>query len=133
MDEAMRSEKTDGNGGGEFALQSFGNEQLQRLFQIIYQVSKTRGYKTVVKLLPHEVADLEPVVGLLKRMDRTDHTWGMWECRYSLFLWLSMLVAKANKTQLVYTQLMYPFPRFSFHLIWTRSTLPWWMILMGWA
>jgi hypothetical protein len=75
--------------GQAFPFQTYRNSQLHQLFQIIYQLSKTRGYKTIVKFLPHEVADLEPTLRLLKCQDRTDHS--TWETRYSLFLWLSML------------------------------------------
>ena len=63
---------------------------LNQLFQIVYLVAKTRGYKHVVRLLPHEVADLEPALQFLLSQDMTDHE--TWETRYVLFLWLSMLV-----------------------------------------
>jgi hypothetical protein len=75
--------------GQAFPFQTYRNPQLHQLFQIIYQLSKTRGYKTIVKFLPHEVCDLEPTLRLLKCQDRTDHS--TWETRYALFLWLSML------------------------------------------
>ena len=34
---------------------------------------KTRGYKVIVRLMPHEVADLEPVLAMLGRQDPQDH------------------------------------------------------------
>lgn len=40
-------------------------KDVSNLFEIINYICKVRGYKTVVKFFPHEVADLEPVVELL--------------------------------------------------------------------
>lgn len=68
----------------------FRDPILHALFQIVYLLSKTRGYKHIVRLLPHEVADLEPALQLLLSQDRAEHS--TWETRYVLFLWLSMLV-----------------------------------------
>jgi hypothetical protein len=50
---------------------------------------KMRGYKRVVVYLPHEVADLEPVLALLARQDPTDSA--TWQTRYMLLLWLSII------------------------------------------
>ena len=33
--------------------------------RVMYTLCKVRGYKTIVKFVPHEVADLEPLVHLL--------------------------------------------------------------------
>lgn len=41
--------------------------------QVIYLICKTRGYKHVVKLFPHEVSDLEPAVRLVVSQDRDAH------------------------------------------------------------
>lgn len=35
------------------------------LFDVVNQLCKVRGYKTVLKFFPHEVADMEPVVEIL--------------------------------------------------------------------
>ena len=35
--------------------------------RIMYSLCKVRGYKTIVKFVPHEVHDLEPLVALLVR------------------------------------------------------------------
>ncbi|UIZ27599.1 hypothetical protein KXD40_005842 [Peronospora effusa] len=69
--------------------QVYRNPKLHKLFQIVYHLCKVRGYKTVVKLLPHEVSDFEPTLQLLQSQDRADYS--MWETRYVLLLWLSML------------------------------------------
>lgn len=39
----------------------------------MYLICKTRGYKHVVKLFPHEVSDLEPALRLLLSQDRAEH------------------------------------------------------------
>jgi hypothetical protein len=56
---------------------------------VVYHLTKVRGYKTVVKLFPHEVCELEPVLRLLQSQDQSDFE--TWETRYSLLLWMSML------------------------------------------
>ncbi|KAG6592731.1 Tubulin-specific chaperone D [Phytophthora cinnamomi] len=75
--------------GVAFPCQVYRNPQLHKLFQLVYHLCKVRGYKTLVKLLPHEVSDFEPTLQLLQSQDRADHA--AWETRYVLLLWLSML------------------------------------------
>ncbi|KDO16436.1 hypothetical protein SPRG_18037, partial [Saprolegnia parasitica CBS 223.65] len=62
---------------------------LHRSCQVIYLLCKVRGYKTIVKLLSHEVSEFEPVLLLLQSQDRDDCA--TWEIRYVLLLWLSIL------------------------------------------
>jgi tubulin-specific chaperone D len=69
--------------------QVYRSAQLHSLLAAVYQLCRVRGYKTVVKLLPHEVCDLEPVLHLLQSQDRCDAP--TWESRYTLLLWLAML------------------------------------------
>ncbi|XP_070778789.1 tubulin-specific chaperone D [Enoplosus armatus] len=57
-------------------------------FRFLYIVCKVRGYKVFMQLLPHEVADVQPVLDLLSRQDPKDSE--TWETRYMLLLWLSM-------------------------------------------
>ena len=40
-------------------------KDVSNLFEIVNWLCKVRGYKTVIKFFPHEVADMEPVVELL--------------------------------------------------------------------
>jgi hypothetical protein len=56
-------------------------------FKYLYLLTKVRGQKYVVRLLPHEVADIERVLGMLESEKS-----GMWHAKYVLFLWLSILV-----------------------------------------
>ncbi|XP_046638858.1 tubulin-specific chaperone D-like [Daphnia pulicaria] len=59
-------------------------------FRCLYFISKVRGYKVVARHLPHETADLEP---LLHYLENQDHGVQLkWETHYSLFLWLSIVV-----------------------------------------
>uniref|UniRef100_A0A3Q3G3V6 Tubulin-specific chaperone D n=1 Tax=Labrus bergylta TaxID=56723 RepID=A0A3Q3G3V6_9LABR len=57
-------------------------------FKYLYIISKVRGYKILMQLLPHEVADVHPVLDLLSRQDPKDME--TWETRFMLLLWLSM-------------------------------------------
>ncbi|XP_034075522.1 tubulin-specific chaperone D [Gymnodraco acuticeps] len=57
-------------------------------FKFLYIICKVRGYKIFMQLLPHEVADVHPVLDLLSRQDPKDTE--TWETRYMLLLWLSM-------------------------------------------
>nr|XP_014348904.1 PREDICTED: tubulin-specific chaperone D [Latimeria chalumnae] len=57
-------------------------------FKFLYIISKVRGYKYFLRLFPHEVADLQPVLDLLTLQDLEDTE--TWETRYMLLLWLSM-------------------------------------------
>ncbi|KAG2760722.1 Tubulin-specific chaperone D [Phytophthora cactorum] len=86
---AERTQTTEAGDAVAFPCQVYRDPRLHKLFQIVYQLCKVRGYKTVVKLLPHEVSDFEPTLQLLQSQDRTDHS--VWETRYVLLLWLSML------------------------------------------
>ncbi|KAK5823035.1 tubulin folding cofactor D C terminal-domain-containing protein [Linnemannia elongata] len=63
------------------------NEHGDLVFYILNFICKTRGYKTIVKFLPHEVADLEPAFEFLKRQDKRR----AWETRYILLIWLSLM------------------------------------------
>jgi hypothetical protein len=48
---------------------------------------KVRGYKTVVKLFPHEVSDMEPVTEMLQHCDFKEFS-----ISYALVNWLSIIV-----------------------------------------
>ncbi|KAG0343822.1 hypothetical protein BG004_004976 [Podila humilis] len=63
------------------------NEQADEIFHTLNYIIKTRGYKTVVKFLPHEVADLEPAFEFLKMQTKRSP----WETRYVMFIWLSLM------------------------------------------
>ena len=75
---------------GAFPFQVCSDPQLQNLCVVVYQLCRCRGHKCISKLFPPEVADLEPVLHALYSQDRGDHR--TWETRYTLLLWLGMLV-----------------------------------------
>ncbi|XP_072036691.1 tubulin-specific chaperone D-like isoform X1 [Amphiura filiformis] len=58
-------------------------------FKCHYLITKTRGPKIVVRLLPHEVSDLESTLSLLAQQNAKDYE--HWETRYMLLLWLSII------------------------------------------
>ncbi|VDK36928.1 unnamed protein product [Taenia asiatica] len=60
------------------------------VFKIIHLMTNTRGYKSLIRLMPHTVDDLEPVFDLLKLQDIDDHD--NWQTRYVLLLWLSIVI-----------------------------------------
>ncbi|XP_035158153.3 tubulin-specific chaperone D isoform X5 [Callithrix jacchus] len=57
-------------------------------FKFLYIITKVRGYKIFLRLFPHEVADVEPVLDLVANQNPKDHE--TWETRYMLLLWLSV-------------------------------------------
>ncbi|XP_032097084.1 tubulin-specific chaperone D isoform X3 [Sapajus apella] len=57
-------------------------------FKFLYIITKVRGYKIFLRLFPHEVADMEPVLDLVANQNPKDHE--TWETRYMLLLWLSV-------------------------------------------
>ena len=65
---------------------------LHRLMCVVYSLSKVRGHKAVVPLFPHDVSQLEPVIGLLSVQSQSVHSSAHWPTAYSLLLWLSILV-----------------------------------------
>ncbi|XP_050523175.1 tubulin-specific chaperone D [Daktulosphaira vitifoliae] len=62
----------------------------QKAFRYLFLVVSVRGYKVVLRNLPHEVSDLEKVLKMLEEQDEADHN--SWETRYCLLLWLSIIV-----------------------------------------
>ncbi|XP_065214517.1 tubulin-specific chaperone D isoform X2 [Planococcus citri] len=63
----------------------------QEVFRYMFLFINVRGYKVIVRLLPHEVSDLEPALQLLEQHCSSNQ--GLkWETRYCLLLWLSIIV-----------------------------------------
>ncbi|XP_053767028.1 tubulin-specific chaperone D isoform X2 [Desmodus rotundus] len=58
-------------------------------FKFLYIITKVRGYKTFLRLFPHEVADAHPVLDMVTSQNPKDHE--TWETRYMLLLWLSVI------------------------------------------
>ncbi|XP_018322258.1 tubulin-specific chaperone D [Agrilus planipennis] len=70
--------------------QSNPPELKHAVFKYMHVIISVRGYKDVVKRLPHEVADFEPVLQMLEQQDPSDSD--TWFTRYVLLLWLSIIV-----------------------------------------
>ena len=83
-------QKERGVDSNAYPFQRFVSPSLHRMFQVLYNLCKVRGYKRIVRLMPHEVHDVEPTMHLLLSQDQSDYT--TWETRYILLLWMSMLV-----------------------------------------
>jgi hypothetical protein len=62
----------------------------QFLFEVLYSFCMVRGSKTLLKFVPHEVADLEPLFSYLVSTDLTDTA--NWQAHYFLLVWLSVVV-----------------------------------------
>ncbi|CAL1528267.1 unnamed protein product [Lymnaea stagnalis] len=61
----------------------------KQAFFYLYLITKMRGFKQVVKLLPHEVSDMDPLLTLIESQNPQDHE--IWETRYVLLVWLSIV------------------------------------------
>lgn len=59
-------------------------------FNYMYQIIRVRGYKVVVRHLPHEVSDLLTVLTFLEVQNPKDKE--TWRSRFVLLLWLSIVV-----------------------------------------
>ncbi|EFX72682.1 hypothetical protein DAPPUDRAFT_254224 [Daphnia pulex] len=66
-------------------------------FRCLYFISKVRGYKVVARHLPHETADLEPLLHYLENQDPGVQL--KWETHYGLLLWLSIVKYLAGTTK----------------------------------
>jgi tubulin-specific chaperone D len=62
---------------------------LKNIFDIVYNMSKVRGMKTVIKFFPHDVEDLEILVDFIINIQLSSSEWYV---HYVLLLWLSMVV-----------------------------------------
>lgn len=60
-------------------------------FKYLYQLTKVRTHKIMLKFLPHEITDLEIVLTALEK-ESNESNKETWETRYMLLLWLSILV-----------------------------------------
>lgn len=60
--------------------------------RFLWQLSVVRGYKTILRFMPNDVAVLEPVAVALAALSSATATVSqMWEAQYVLLMWLSLL------------------------------------------
>jgi hypothetical protein len=79
--------------------QSSNTATVQAICRLLNVLVLVRGHKTVVKFFPHEAADLERVISVLKQVKADAEQPGMqaeessaWEAQSVLLLWLSILI-----------------------------------------
>ncbi|KAJ2678061.1 hypothetical protein GGI25_002704 [Coemansia spiralis] len=65
--------------------------RLSSVFDLLYMLCKVRGYKVVLRLFPHSVADVEPVFAMLWQYSSVAGGVSSWTTRYILLIWLSLL------------------------------------------
>lgn len=72
--------------------QNFLTWRLFYLNLIIYQIIKTRGYKTIVPFFPHEVSDLDVALTFIEQYQDSDlKIANSWAIPYIMLLWLSLI------------------------------------------
>ena len=67
------------------------NPNLHLLSSLMYLLTTVRGYKTVVRLFPHEAADLEPCLEAAEEEAKKEKQ-ETWSTLYCLTLWLGMVL-----------------------------------------
>ncbi|CAL1164866.1 unnamed protein product [Cladocopium goreaui] len=67
------------------------NPNLHLLSSLMYLLTTVRGYKTVVRLFPHEAADLEPCLEAAEEEAKKENL-ETWSTLYCLTLWLGMVL-----------------------------------------
>ncbi|KAE8232318.1 hypothetical protein CF326_g2657 [Tilletia indica] len=86
-----------GTDAAPLSLDSLCAPQLQELAVLIYSYTKIRGDKVITRFFPHEVDDLLPVIVSLELVSPNDTpdpptiSAAVWELRYVLLLWLSLV------------------------------------------
>lgn len=84
-----------------FINDSEAQTRLYAVSRLLWQLASVRGYKTVLKFFPNEVAAVEPAVALLDFLSNTtaggasvhgeDPGQINWEAQYVMLMWLSLL------------------------------------------
>lgn len=70
------------------AMEADAQRSLVLVARLLYMYTKVRGYKVVMKFLPHEVHHLPPLLRLLESLAEAPGV--AWEVPYILLLWLSV-------------------------------------------
>ncbi|KAG6814258.1 hypothetical protein H0H92_015373 [Tricholoma furcatifolium] len=65
--------------------------RVQRLSTLLYSFIKCRGYKTIIRFFPHEIADLSIVLDFLLSPHGLIQDPVQWSLRYVLLIWLSLI------------------------------------------
>ncbi|KAJ6512250.1 TBCD protein [Mycena vitilis] len=62
--------------------------RIERVALLLYSYVKSRGYKTIIRFFPHEVADLELARACMRGVAREPPQWAL---RYAALLWLALI------------------------------------------
>ncbi|KAF5382770.1 hypothetical protein D9615_002931 [Tricholomella constricta] len=65
--------------------------RLERLALLLYSYVKCRGYKTIIRFFPHEIADLSIALDFLLAPDGLIQDAPQWALRYVVLIWLSLI------------------------------------------
>ncbi|KAI0657425.1 TBCD protein [Cubamyces menziesii] len=65
--------------------------RLHRLALLLYTFIKFRGYKTITRFFPHEIADLDVVLNYISAPNSPANDSIQWPVRYAFLLWLSLV------------------------------------------
>ncbi|OSD07226.1 TBCD protein [Trametes coccinea BRFM310] len=66
-------------------------ERLYGLAMLHYNFIKFRGYKTITRFFPHEIADLDVVLNYISAPNSPAQVSTQWPLRYAMVLWLSLV------------------------------------------
>ncbi|KAK0201710.1 tubulin folding cofactor D C terminal-domain-containing protein [Desarmillaria ectypa] len=69
----------------------FSTERVQRVALLLYGYIKCRGYKTIIRFLPHEIADLSIALSYMQNANTLVVETDQWALRYTFLLWLSLI------------------------------------------
>ncbi|KAI0269819.1 TBCD protein [Gloeopeniophorella convolvens] len=64
---------------------------LIRVSHLLYDYLKFRGYKTIIRYFPHEIADLSIALRFAQILDQSQHSSSLWSAQYVALLWISLI------------------------------------------
>ncbi|KAI0251997.1 TBCD protein [Lactifluus subvellereus] len=64
---------------------------LTRVSYLLYNYLKFRGYKTIIRFFPHEIADLAVALDFAQVLERAQSSSTLWSTRYVALLWISLI------------------------------------------
>lgn len=84
--------------GGSFRLEDIANfdaglelaAPLTSVSYLLYNYLKFRGYKTIIRFFPHEVADLAPALEFAQILNRAQSS-TLWSTQHVALLWISLI------------------------------------------
>ncbi|KAF8955289.1 TBCD protein [Flammula alnicola] len=65
--------------------------RVDTIARVLYSYVKFRGYKTIIRYFPHEIADLSIALEFMQIPDGLAQHWYLWAMRYVTLLWLYII------------------------------------------